>query len=718
MSLRNTHKAFTLMEAVAGVVIIALISTAAWIGVAVLMQSADTADRQTMAVNLMQKSQEELRRLAFTSFDTMETCQFPQEGEDPGGTDCGLQTIAPPFQGFTRLVEFSRESGSTELKKAVTLVSWRDWNGVERHIESVILLARPPSPLPGSVIGRVVDMETKEPIGSVKISLQFTGGDQLMYDSLSSAQLDERGHNYNFRDRISGLFVLVPGSWRLSANHAGYSPYVHTGLVQVDSNKETVVNFEMERLPEGGTITLRLINALTGIPIAFRNESQNKSYIQLYENGSKVSEKIGGGSLTREFSAAELGEEGKVFTVATDKAYQSGFVGQFNCTAGTTHYAPGWSSAIVREDASINCAFPRNGNVDSDRIALKPGEDVTIDIPLVPMPTATLTGMVTDDAGVPIANAKVYVRWPDWSLWYPYPQGVTNAQGVYSVTVPAAQAIFPDAAQYYLPVIVYGPVNTEGCCDTLGLTWQYNDGSWQYVGPFREGDTRTKDFKISRLKYDCGNANGTVRDDKTAGVISGVSVRIAGGNQATDIAGDYVYQCPPEKQDFFRVNVGSHQIDASRTGYYDYTTRGNSWYAANVPIVIQSTQQSVYDFRLWPKGVGKIHVIVEESSSGYAIDGVAVNLRVFYSQTGIKKVSGADGAGQAIFDNVAETWPPPGLLDRDPQRKYYNFAARQHVIEVTDPAGIYSSVSRVVTILEAGQTVTVVIRLDRLGGKM
>jgi hypothetical protein len=744
----NHQKGFSLVEALTGIVIIAVISTASWMAVSVMTRSGDVAHHQGMAVNLMQKSQEELRQLAVVNFDGMENYQFPVMG--------------PEFSGFTRSVAFFPEGSSTELKRAVVTVGWNDWDGKPRQLESVLLIARPPFPLPGNIAGKVYEMinGVEVLIQDVVIKATFLGPASSETKSVLSLGSFITGTQQNYTLKDGNFYTLPAGLWKLEATHPNYDDYVNSS-VAVSSNDEKIIDILMVRKPAGATLTVRLYT-LSGAFASFSNQSA----IQLYKNGSLIVEQLGGSALTREFSVEDLGASGLTLTVATRLAYRSRLAGDFSCTPGLTQYANGWSSAIdsgifsvsfpagVSYTKSVNCANPRNGNAVSDRIHLESGDNIEVSVPLAPVKMATLQGYVKDDAGTPITGANgahIYVRWHDQVQWVPYPyQFVTDASGWYSIPVPAEQELFPDTVNNYLLALAYGRVDAKQCCDSNGLSWQDSaDGDdadtsiWERVGPIKENAVIRKDFVINRVQtVTCGDADGKVINDKIGSSVSPAGVRVTiSSNTTTNASGDYIYQCTPpatdDNPDFRSIPVSTYTVTAATaTGatapdlnFYPYSSAGNAQYLPRPGGGIQIIAGALtsYDLiRLWPKGKGNIRVIVQERGTGIAINDIKARLVLFDNKTVIDKLTGADGTnGEAFFADVMETWPPPDLIQRDPGKTYYNFSPQKYRVEVSDSFEIkrYESVvqeipdsSMDIPDVTPNETVTVLIELDRIGG--
>jgi len=702
----NTTKAVTLIEVIVAVVIVGLVSVTSWMAVSVLMRSAEISRNRTIAVDLLQKSQEEVRRTAQveTVYDDLQNCVFPPQA----GNTCGFDDIAdiignPEFEAyedFVRDLDVTLQEGSSELKRALISVSWQEM-GETKLLQSVVLLSRPPDALPGNIRGQVTDTAGQLILG-VRVTVKPRDGSGE-YTAVSQAAVDPTTNaNYDF---AQPTFILEAGTWQLSSEEDLHSDYDHPDDILVEPELSTIVNFSMEPKPIPATIRIRLIHGESGLPIIFGSSSR----IQLYESGSLYRDRSRTGLLVIDDIDFDDGDETRSFTVATNNAYLSNYVGNFACTAGTTVFAPGWSSAIVDSSHNINCGNPRQGSAATDRITVGPGDDITVDVPLFDIPMAIVEGYVRDNFGNPIEDADIYVRFHQWTRFYPYPfRDVTDSNGFYSIQVPAEQEMFIDNTNYYLLMLARGTVTIRRCCDIVGSVSRYNIGGWQRVGPLRAGQVIQKDFVISGDDLICGDVEGNVINDFSGGPISQANVRISGTEQ-TDGSGYYLFACDPG-QTGYSITQGYYTFRSQRNGFYENYSRGNTWYARQSDVHILENLLIPYDAKMWPMGYGVIRGTVQEKGTGTPIQNIDVRLSLYNGNNDNRTTN---NNGQFAFDQVLESWPPPTLPVGDP---YYRYNDRRHGVRVTDNSGIYLPYSQGNISLNNGQTVNLTIELEKQGG--
>ncbi len=696
---RNTA-AFTLVEVLTGIIIFALISTCSWFAVSTLFRGEQLTSNRTIAINLLQKSQEELRRASLTFYDTLETCQFP--GPSAVGS-CGLQTLGSDFANYTRSVATSLVDGSTEIKQAIITVNWTD-QGRILSMSSAVLLARPPDALPGNVIGTVRSSGSGNPlIPGVTILL---AKDTLTPSAVSKGTLEKSKSgmevNYNFSDTSTKAFNLPVGSWKLTATHPSYYDYTHPVNIIVSSNSELPqIDFMMEPKPLDATIKIQLINGLTKDPlINFSN-----GYFYIYDDGGKI---FTASNITSQVYIVKFRDTTpQNFTINTMAAYRSAYAGKPTC--GSYPYNQnGWSSArVLSDNTTLTCSNPYNGSKVSDRITVNPGDKITVDVPLFPVPTATIKGKVIDQrTGEPLADAKVYAQWPWGDKWIK--DGVeqftfSDAEGKYSFVVPAVQEI----TALSLSVQARKAMTSIGCCETT--TAIDRSSNWLAVGGLREGSiVDVADLKIkSADPFDCGNVKGNIKNGLSGAVIDSANISVQSVTTTTAISGDYIYQCPSSG---YRLPVGAANFFSWKDTFYDYDSRGNKWYnPAAIKLNIKSREMVDYPAKLWPVGRGKIIVNVLDSGTKLPISGALVK---FINYQGEEKNITTSSDGIATFNTALETWPPPDL----PTDLYYNHTKRTHTLKVTHPSDFYTDVSIVIDSLERDQTLTKTIELDGTGG--
>jgi prepilin-type N-terminal cleavage/methylation domain-containing protein len=725
--IRGENKGMSLVEVLVAMVVAGLVSFFAWMSSSVITRSNAVAQNRSTAVNLLQKSQEELRVIIQekNSFDSIEHCQFPQTGLEPLEETCGLEDIRASFPGFIRTANFSVPFSSTEIKEVVITVSWT-YLGRPYEMTSTMLLARPPERRPGNVLGRVTDESAGSPVDSVKILLTHLTEPGKTRTTISGT--DNGTENYNFKDSLSGVFTVPAGDWEFTATCDGYEDYRHADAVSVQPDQETRVDFGMKSKPGDARLTVRLTD-LSGnaVPLNWY------AYVEAYHEGGLFRDKYGTSTQARNvsrrtwtFDADQITDDGLSLTVRTRNALRAGWVGDFSCEADNTYDAHGWSSAIVQDDGTVHCGSPRSGDAASDRITLHYEDDITVDVPLASMPLATLSGRMIDSDGSPLVSqsVRIYAQWSNGWAWYPYPiTATTDAAGNYSVSIPAAAEIFPDdefsGMTGRVRVRAYAYVGSvKRCCGVPGMEWRYSDGGWLTVGPVNAGGVVRQDFVFvtDQASVNCGNLQGTVRDDSAGSVMPGVEVTVVSQTEHTDSAGGYLYACPDGSAEPYLLRTGSQTVILKHDDFYDYDSRGSWWYADGPEAQIVTDSLSVYNGRIWPLGRGTIRVLVRSAGSGAALAGMNVVLNR-YAQTDAGNVFTAqtDAAGQVVFENMNESWPPLGLPDGD---AHYNYTARQHSLEVSDPDGGRETVTLSGITLDKGQFKEIVITMPVAGGGM
>ncbi|MCA9401999.1 MAG: carboxypeptidase regulatory-like domain-containing protein, partial [Candidatus Omnitrophica bacterium] len=386
----------------------------------------------------------------------------------------------------------------------------------------------------------------------------------------------------------------------------------------------------------------------------------------------------------------------------------------------------GWSSAVVQEDGSINCSAPFNGNDRSDRICVEPGDVVDVVVTLVDVPTATISGKVTNlDTGAPLAGVDVRIRWHDGDN-YPWPNKIsdvtTDSNGNYLVTAPALQAIFPARDSYRVELSAKkSNVPLVFCCNeqtTISVTG-YADPRYFDVFP---GGTYIKNIKLDLTPQDisCGNAQGFVYDDSNGASISSASVELAGEDEGTSGSGRYVYACSEDS--YFRLRTGNYDIEALHPRYYGFDSDGNDFYEEwnNSVRINADTVTNVNQIRLWPVGArGSIRVIVQDASAdNNPIPNIEVELKGHDLKSGnsdFKSISpdrDTNASGEALFNNLLESWPPTSMPSSVKSR--YNMDKEEYSVEVEE-TDAYQAATVTGIKLNSGENKTVTIRLNPKG---
>jgi hypothetical protein len=707
----SSRDSFTLIEVLLAGVVVTLASTAGWMSTSVLMKSHEVASNRSTATNLLQKSQEEIRPV---DYDIIETCQFPPGN---GSNACGLADISSTFPGFSRTLSVNTEAGSQELKEAVITVSWNEWGSV-RQLQSVVLLSRPPQSSPGNIIGSISSSTDGSLIDKADVVVTYLGE---THKTTSTNAPDSKGANFDFANPDTGGFVLPAGKWTLTATCDGFLRPQDQDI-EVSAGKEEFVYVIMTPNPEA-SITAQLINATTGQDIPkFTN-----GIVRLckdYTTEDKCQKVSSPTNALVEFSVT-FSEENKppqCFTLNTDNAYLvgTGYAGPPPSCIPNYRYK-GWSSSIFLEDETLDCAHPWNGSTATDRICVSPGDKITVQVPLIPVPLATIKGrIIRNDTGQGI-KGTVYVYWPK----DPDPihrndsrvfrgSVVSDNDGYFIYSVPAAQEIFDDkATDQYLGVRASSKGPILDCCNVLSEETRYS--SFVYPGPLKEGDIRdigNLGIDVSQKVRDCGNAIGKITDDRTpTNLVAQAKVIISSPTTQTDSGGNYQFVCTEEPP--YRLpgssSGSSYEFKAQHPGYYEYTSKGNRWYGVSPNVIIKKNLTTTYNARLWPKGFGTLIVKVRDKATENPIAGANVKVTLY---DGTLYTADTDTAGDHTFTPIIETWPPSDL----PKNSYYKYETTgAHSLTVTHPSGIYLPFSQSIDSLVDGEELIITVYLQTRG---
>ncbi len=701
----SSAKGFTLIEVLVGVIIISIISIASFTTVSVLTRSTEASRNQIIASNLIQKSMEEVRRVAQTEFDDLNTCAFPAGGALTGDA-CGFEVTDTHFPGFSRTLTVTNEElHSAELKRVVVSASWMDM-GSPRNLTSVMLISRPPEPLPGNIWGRVY--EEGDPTALIKdAKVKVTKVDGTENQEVQSrATLDSDGHNYDFSESVSGQYILDAGSWNMRVTHDQYDTYDYpVPIVVEEGGPPALIDISMTPRPEPeepATVSYRIVDRNTGALVNY-SADQYGPHVYLREGS-------GGGY---RYDSNREDDPEHTFTVNFGRqddpnyrdpicmtmftwrpylamwTYPTGFGGAPSCSY--EYNKNGWSSAYVRDDmGSLMCGYPHwdssNAGGDIDRICVSPGETEHVTIPMEPIPTVTVTGKITGHA--PGTTPQLYVRWPDnvydkWDRWMrnnhiKYAIDA-DASGNFSVELPAVQAFhgMGNPARDFMRIRPRGYVPYMACCDNDTTSRQW--GSYYNVGPLFPGGS-TIDVGTLPLPgvgdNNCGNVNGNIIDAKTGGAINGATVRIRSTNDGTDGTGYYEHVCSGPGYRLYAPG-GRQTVEVSHGSYYNLSTGGNDYYTSKWGVNILTDQTVTWDGKLWPVGYAQqLIVTVLDASTDVPIEDADVRLHL---HTGSTSTATTNSAGQATFYNVRETWPPPAL---NPADTYFEHTPRGHSVEV------------------------------------
>ncbi len=706
MKTNRKKENFTLVEVILSILIISLIAAAGYFSFVVLQRATEDAHNRSLAVALALKSEEELRRIAQSNFDSLDSADVKNKFDS--------FSDSVNFPQFTRTLSVSPFAGSTEIKRVEVTISWNE-RGRTRNYNYSFLLSRPPLPLPADICGRVFDKNTNNPINGVTVKITCATKPSLSYEHITGtvgcSGVDcSSGGGYTFAnvDPTTGTrtFNLYPNEcniWNLSVLESSkYYKYDHPNPITIFSGREIQVpDIYLTPKPQAAHIKVSVIDKESGNPLA--------SLLNLYQDGIRKSDKDKWAPADWKIEF-EKGVSKKCFTVITghqDYYYPYRYnkhCGDF-CDPegwGKSYNYRGWSSAVVQEDGSVICGNPWEGSEATDRICVTPGSTVNITIPLVEVPTATLKGYIKTEGGEKVANATIYVYWHSWGWWT---STNSDSGGHYQIEIPAAQELFPDDVGHYLIIRVYGKVG-QGCCDE-----EINSSISEKVGPVWRGDVIDRDFVLPGTIQKCGDVKGYIYDGKTGNPVSGARVEVAGRSENSDSSGFYHFKCEDSScpckpggstpsYKCCRLPTGKREVIVRKKGdYYPFSSyywwrydwvdgiRLRSGYFYNqsfIPEVNILNKQTVsYDVNLWPIGWGKIIGHVKDANTGADIKGAKVTLTL---QAGIgKKIATTDVNGNFQFNKVIESWPPPSL----PATSYYNHTIRKHSLKV-EASGYYA----------------------------
>lgn len=674
-------------------VLIGLTGMAVAIGVSAAMRAQESLHGTVNAVNLLRRSQEEVRRIA--SLDPINYSNIGQAGctfAIPNA--CGFADISALYPGYQRTLTVTNEAAGGGLKHVRIDVSWNDFQ-TPRTLSSVMLLARPRDPLPGNIAGLVTNSSDGTPILNVQVGI--TKG-SLAVSASSGTPSGAPLTNFSFLNS-SGQFQLPPGTWRLMATRAGFITYGPVD-VTVSSNVETIYNFSMDPVPADATIKGAFFLNGTAQTPALNNYT---TYLRLYRNGAEQQRTRALSSFNFTISFSDT--QPQCFTLATDTTfYYSGYLGTSGCSGFVNEYR-GWSSAVDTDFDSVadQCGNPWVGNsaienVSTNKLCVSPGDQVIQNIFVVPVPTTTVTGKVSSDGAQNngIAGATVYWRWPNGGTYTLLGSGNppfsvrTDTGGLYSLVVPALQSFLPNVSSNYAQMRASASVPVTQCCNILSSTLRYSPASgWDRVGPLPPPASKNFVIDLGSIVNNCGSAQGQVIDVSTGAGLPGVSVVLGGLTRTTDGSGNYSYTTCPDGVTPHPLTVGSYGVTAVRKDsggqdiYYAYSSAGNSYYNSSGNVAITANNlKLVPDIGLWPIGQGTLKVLVKRANETL-IPGAAV------VGTGPQTLSGStDGNGEAVFSLIRESWPPTNL----PFPNFYNFKStvNNYTINVSHSAYVPS----------------------------
>jgi len=645
--MKRSDKAFSLVEAIVGVTIIGIMAVFSVMGLSTIFKADISETDNTLAVHLIQKSQEEIRQVAQNNFDDLPGCDFVS------GNACGLSHILPAeFNRLTRLVNITPQGGSTELHRVEIEVQWTDERGVAHSIPSVMFISRPPNPLPGNLVGLVTDSSdpSNNPLGGVLIQISKGGLTHSLLTSAGVLAHPTKIINYDFKQGMGGTYGLAVGSWNLLATRNGYQPHTETNII-ISSNAEQEISFSMDPNPADGIIIAKLQDPMIGGGTPTFNDSSSRIYI--YDDGGSLPGGVSGAydeelTYTVEFSDSDP----RSFTVFTNEAWQSNLCGYFSC-GGYKLMENGWSSST-----SVDCGNPWYGNSGTDAVTVNPGQTVNVDIPLGPVPSCEVEGFVRDTYGNPVVGQRVRGYWHNWNF---YRDTFTEDDGHFTTYLPCEQDMFPNTTSRYAILRAYGLRQVLRCCDTDSWETVYAN---RRVGPLNSGAGTTNvgviTLNLDPRTYNCGNATGVVYNIETSGGIDSARMYLRGYSRLTDASGGYIFDCgapaPPfclqERWYYYRVRHGS---------YYPYNNSGSPWYADRSDVyIMRDTTNMVPDVGMLKICHEPLTVNVTDISTGNPVANADLTLNTFNeSGSSVERHGTTNSSGSYTFNNVQESWPTP-----------------------------------------------------------
>ena len=324
---------------------------------------------------------------------------------------------------------------------------------------------------------------------------------------------------------------------------------------------------------------------------------------------------------------------------------------------GDKHYNyRGWSSAVCGDDTCsvYNLDNPWFGGEDFDRLCVTPGGEVTQNIKLIKVPTATVEGYVKDEKGNPL-SASIYIRWHNYYCYRICGRYYkTDSNGYYKVTVPAEQELFPNDEDYYVKLLVYVCLASPNCCKC-----EYR-AKYFPVGPLYQGTKlEEENLVFSYPTTECGNLEGYVKDAKTGAPIKDARVNVGNDYAWTNGEGYYVFKCKEEEKDKYRVAVGEREIHVSKKDYYTFDSDDSMWYADQPEVNIEKGEIAKYNIKLWPKSYGGLKVIVKAGPDEDAPRIKDATVKIYYYDEYIPQFEGSTNENGIVeFSHVLETWPP------------------------------------------------------------
>ncbi len=331
------------------------------------------------------------------------------------------------------------------------------------------------------------------------------------------------------------------------------------------------------------------------------------------------------------------------------------------------------AASMSRMNYFVNTDYPGWNSIGQKVMALQPGENATVDVPMVR--AAVVLGRVLDAKGKPVAGALVGVEpktrlpFPDYPR-NPWPHVETDAQGWY------VQAV-PSTIQYPYMTVVGKDAQGRDMLELQAsskeaelVAYSSKEGRTRIaLGAFESGDLMRKDFVLAgsiRIR-------GTITDDQgrplseVACLVNGVpeSALLPGADGRFDLG-----QVPLEENGKSMPAVLCLAPRSARTTGERYEVRSNTYdhHDTRKPLAVFTNREDAPKFYQ--------HQLVAVKGAA----GAAVELKVIMAPTQLLEFSGIllDAQGQPVADAMvilltgeakAESWlSTMTLFDRKGQR--------------------------------------------------
>jgi hypothetical protein len=131
--------------------------------------------------------------------------------------------------------------------------------------------------------------------------------------------------------------------------------------------------------------------------------------------------------------------------------------------------------------------------------------------------------------------------------------------------------------------------------------------------------------------------------------------------------------------------AGAYGVTTSKSGYYNFSSGGNCYYAAKGNVTVTANQTASYQsaafpyIRLWPRGYGTITGRVVDAGNSMPVVGATVTLGYVQDCNWTQKTRTTSSTGTFSFTNVPESWPAPGVS----ADAYYNRSPLKWELQAT-----------------------------------